>query len=348
MEKRIIIGRNDLSATILVPWDCGMNCKFCTIKKDYDGIDKTKVNVYCFDIKRKINMSGMNEDIKSYVFSGGEPVADIERLIDLVKVAKNTGKPVYVNANANAIFVQKYADLWVELCSMIDGMNVSLHFNYDTSEKCLEELGVFLKYVRSVRINCVIDHEHSYSTDYVEHYINSVSNGLKHSRMSINFRRDYTKTTQQQLHSVDDEFLKCLFELDGVIYDGHSGCLVCANDAFDFNGTRVVYHRGLSHTVIYPSENTSIVHDIIIDQKGIVRLDWPCDDNLHMALTDDDAKVLFSRKRLINPYRRKTNKTEMSVVEKLRAIGCPISTQIRRKTIQNSESISSSCGSGSC
>lgn len=32
-ENRMVVGRDDLSMTVFVPWDCGKACSFCTSKE---------------------------------------------------------------------------------------------------------------------------------------------------------------------------------------------------------------------------------------------------------------------------------------------------------------------------
>lgn len=276
-ENRMVVGRDDLSMTVFVPWDCGKACTFCTSKEMYKNLDVSKVDLHVEEICRKIDMSRDCTFIRSYVFTGGEPLADTDRLLRLVQCARRTGKPVYVNVNSDAVLAVDSQDNWHRICALVDGFNVSIHLYYDTSTLRMSALESWLRYARSVRINCVVDPEKTYTSVEINRYLWNVSKGLNLRNTSIHFRRDYTKTDAANLHTHYDDFLRTLLGMKNLRYVGHSGCLVCANDMFASDyGLGVCYHRGLHHTFIAdPVKRFRMVNDVIVTPDGTVAVDWP-------------------------------------------------------------------------
>lgn len=276
-ENRMVVGRSDMSMTVFVPWYCGKACTFCTSKEMYKNLDASKVDFHVEEICRKIEMAGGCTFIRSYVFTGVEPLADTERLLRLVQCARRMGKPVYVNVNSDAVLSVDSQDNWHRLCALVDGFNVSIHLYYDISSIRMSALESWLRYARSVRINCVVDPEKTYTSVEINRYLWNVSKGLNLRNMSIHFRRDYIKTDAANLHTHYDDFLRTLLGMKNLRYVGHSGCLVCANDMFASDyGLGVCYHRGLHRTFIAdPVKRFRMVNDVIVTPDGTVAADWP-------------------------------------------------------------------------
>lgn len=293
-ENRMVVGRDDLSMTVFVPWDCGKACTFCTSKEMYKNLDASKVDFHVEEICRKIEMAGDCTFIRSYVFTGGEPLADTDRLLRLVQCARRTGKPVYVNVNSDVVLAVDSQDNWHRICALVDGFNVSIHLYYDTSTLRMSALESWLRYARSVRINCVVDPEKTYTSVEINRYLWNVSKGLNLWNTSIHFRRDYTKTDAANLHTHYDDFLRTLLGMKNLRYVGHSGCLVCANDMFASDyGLGVCYHRGLQRTFIAdPVKRFRMVNDVIVTPDGTVAMDWP--DMPGMDIPDNRLEEFFS------------------------------------------------------
>lgn len=92
-------GRNDLSLTVFVPWDCGNNCAFCTTKREYAEIYNDRdLDELCASVARSIAAASTSYAVNNVVFTGGEPFADLPRLAALMG-AVAPGKRVFVNTS---------------------------------------------------------------------------------------------------------------------------------------------------------------------------------------------------------------------------------------------------------
>lgn len=76
-----LAGRSNLACTIFVPYDCKNNCPFCTSKSMYRDIQ--------FDLERileRIKLVNACNAVTEYVITGGEPIANLDILKQIVSV----------------------------------------------------------------------------------------------------------------------------------------------------------------------------------------------------------------------------------------------------------------------
>ena len=273
MHKHFRIGRNNLAATIFVPYDCANNCPFCTSKKDYADTSKFSLS----KIKLAINLIGQIKGVKDFVITGGEPFADLRQLHTLLETCKVYNKNVFINTTLPAKD-QKEADEifnFIKAHSMIiSGINVSRHIALKSQYEN-DELVAKVNTIVPVKINSVLyslkkEFDIVTLTDFIKKYTNL---GLK----NICFRADYTKiTNMNELKGLDDPFVQKLSSMDNLSYVSSGGCLVCNDDTFavkDTKGAMVHYHRGTEHSAVELGD-TLIVNDIVIKQDGSSHLDW--------------------------------------------------------------------------
>lgn len=134
--RRIMWGREERPLTVFVPWDCGHHCPFCTTKSEYETKYPAEKIDYFFG-RQKESLRRMLEYgfVDSVVFTGGEPLADVERLDELVTtVGRGNGEvKIYVNTSLNLTEEQESKAIeYLHLCGTredkINGISVSLPY----------------------------------------------------------------------------------------------------------------------------------------------------------------------------------------------------------------------------
>lgn len=276
---RFVVGRNNLAATIFVPYDCGYNCPFCTTKHEYADMSSFSLEKIIEQIKI-INRMPAVQDV---VFTGGEPFADLISLQLLIN-AVDVRKSIYINTTLPIRDIKQTLHFISKNRGKISGLNVSRHIDSFVSNKSDIALGE-LAYM-PIRINCVLSREYSDEElkDFIEIY--------KHTNRVINFRADYRHITFDNLKTLEHKMIKQLLDL-GLFYVASNGCLVCNTDYFTYHDDRfvienylIVYHRGIERSSVRLGE-TIIVNDIIIKQDGSMRYDWDLTDEV----TDIDLMI---------------------------------------------------------
>lgn len=267
---KYVVGRSNLSVTVFVPWDCEKHCPFCTSKEFYSSME-------CSLPKVLMSLEYLcSTGIREVVVSGGEPFANLEGLENILQVSSNHGKKVFINTSFPKTLETKDAvDLISKYRRNLCGINVSRH----VETVFRDDDAAFLSEVNSwvpVRINRLVDGDSSnkVSVKEIEDFVGAVS---KFSS-SLNFRWDYRKLSEEQLHTINNAFLGHLFEVPSLSYVRNGGCLVC--DTFVFHYSRsgdapyeVRFHRGLSSTFIQKG-NYGFINDLVVFPDGTVRLDW--------------------------------------------------------------------------
>lgn len=255
------IGRSNLALTVFVPYDCKNNCSFCTSKESYQRLPASFLAV-----KNKMLDIFNNYDfpIVDVVFTGGEPMADIDGLKALIAVVP-ANKNVYINTAFTCRNLVRFIDL-VNSCDEIKGVNISRHgccFGEDSlmlqdiaEDKCLCLIN------KPVRINCV----------YQGQDIEKICNRWKNRGVCLEFRKDYRDQPFFSLHNPYDGMTFKLRKL-GYTFCGHSQCNVCDTITFEKGGFYVKYHRGLERSSIGNGFELEI-NDLIIRQDGAFCYDW--------------------------------------------------------------------------
>ena len=135
---RVLWGRTERPLTVFVPWDCGHHCPFCTTKKEYiEKYSADRLDEFFGlqkDALRRILPIGFVDEI---VLTGGEPLADIPRLKELIGVIRDmcgfSGR-LHVNTSLN-FDEEKTAAAYDFLCEKehgLDGIHIFAGFHQNT------------------------------------------------------------------------------------------------------------------------------------------------------------------------------------------------------------------------
>ena len=256
------------TVTVFVPYDCGNHCPFCVNKGEYadlTGFSAEKIRTSI----RKISAITPKCD---FVFTGGEPLADLaslQRMLDEIpashKIYINTTLPVSKLQPEEEIvaFTQKNRE-------KITCMNVSRHLQHyivESNDSLLSRLAV------PFRINCVLyrDYPAEGLIPYLERF-------RKIPGASVQFRFDYTATTPKNLY--DQENDRILHDLKKIArYTGLDGCRMRCGFHFDYHGMELTYHKTLPYSTIVEKDPQSgvtydILYDVLIKQNGEIHSDW--------------------------------------------------------------------------
>jgi len=256
------------TVTVFVPYDCGNHCPFCINKGEYADLTGFSAEKICESIRRMDSITPSCD----FVFTGGEPFADLKSLqlmLDQIptthKVYINTTLPVSDRVSEEDIvaFTRRNRD-------KITCINVSRHMQHyvvESNDGLLSRLAV------PFRINCVL--YKNYPAEGLGPYLER----FRHiSGASIQFRFDYTATTPDNLY--DQEHDKILCDLKKIArYTGLDGCRMRCGFHFDYKGMELTYHKTLPYSTIVerdPDDGVtySILYDILIKQNGDIHSDW--------------------------------------------------------------------------
>ena len=207
-----------------------------------------------------------------FVFTGGEPLANLESLGRMMDAIPATHK-IFINTSIMCAgfdeerilgFLKAHAE-------RISCLNVSRHLRKYVKE-CddsvidrIRDLGI------RVRINCVLFDEGAVQPTDILAFIAR----WKFHDVSIQFRKDYMKTTLDNLYQKD--------RIQGIlgsilIFDKMVGCRM-RNGYFyhDESGKTISYHKTLPFSIIKEPHGQyiyNIVYDVIINQDGSLDADW--------------------------------------------------------------------------
>lgn len=255
------IGRNNLAATIYVPYDCDNNCPFCTSKIEYRQ-HFPNVGRIVQALKSLVD----NPLIQDIVFTGGEPLANMTILKMLVDITKNKGKNVFINTtfpkdSHNSLFY-----LLEE--GNVSGINISRHeSSYEQDSKLFYNIApdwLISKISVPVKINAVVTNVDSFITK-----LPAMINRWNKPNIRLCIRHDFRTTTFTNLHTLtDDPILNYLIQ--NYSFESHTFCDVCDTVNFEEG---ISYHRGMEHSSIKMGD-TVIVNDIIVFPDGFIAYDW--------------------------------------------------------------------------
>lgn len=259
-------GRDNLALTVFVPYDCANNCRFCTSKETYKTHRPSMRNV---KYQIKMVLGEYNFPIKDVVFTGGEPMSDVEGLKELVSLIPSKYN-VYINTTLIKRNLEKFVD-FVNGCEKIKGVNISRHCEtYDQDASLLSDIATdeLIKLIKKpVRINCVVGNQN----------ISKVVERWKHIGVHLYFRKDFNiEQSFAELHNPYDSLTMKLVS-DGFSFKSHTQCNVCDTTVFEKDGQIVAYHKGQKNSSIRVGEYLEI-NDLIIDQSGAFTFDWGNND----------------------------------------------------------------------
>ena len=255
------IGRNNLAATIYVPYDCDNNCPFCTSKIEYRQ-HFPNVGRIVQALKSLVD----NPLIQDIVFTGGEPLANMTILKMLVDITRNKGKNVFINTT----FPKDSHDSLFYLLEEgnVSGINISRHeSSYEQDSKLFYNIApdwLISKISVPVKINAVVTNVDSFITK-----LPAIINRWNKPNIRLCIRHDFKTTTFTNLHTLtDDPILNYLIQ--NYSFESHTFCDVCDTVNFEEG---ISYHRGMEHSSIKMGD-TVIVNDIIVFPDGFIAYDW--------------------------------------------------------------------------
>ena len=271
------------TVTVFVPYDCGNHCPFCINKGEYADLTGFSADKICESIAI---MDSITPEC-DFVFTGGEPFADLKSLQRMLDCIPTTHK-VYINTTLPVSKHQSEKDI-VEFtrrnCGKITCINVSRHMQryvVESNDTLLSRLEV------PFRINCVLykDYPAQQIVPYLERF-------LPIPGANIQFRFDYTATTPDNLYDQGSD--RILADLRKIArYTGLDGCRMRCGFHFDYKGMELTYHKTLPYSTITetdPADGVTydILYDILLKQNGDIHSDWTG------VLMDVDAyrKVVF-------------------------------------------------------
>ena len=254
------------TVTVFVPYDCQNHCPFCINKKEYADCTGFSLEKILASIRV---MDGITPRC-DFVFTGGEPLADLnalQQMLDTIpathKIYINTTFPVQPHCPAEEMlaFTQRNKD-------KITCMNISRHLVKYVEESPDE---VIARIACPTRINCVLykNYPAAKLTDYVERFL---PYGIP-----IQFRYDYTETTPENLYEEDnDPILQDLRKT--FTYMGLDGCRMRNGFHFVYKGLHMTYHKTLPYSTITETDENGVTYDILYDilikQNGEIHSDW--------------------------------------------------------------------------
>lgn len=275
------IGRKNLALTVFVPYDCKNTCRFCASKRSYKE-KKSDPGKVAESMKRVLYRTAL--PIKDVVFTGGEPMEDVNALKNLVKLV-----PKRMNIYINTTFIRKNMEEFVEMvntCWAIKGVNISRHEEtFERDEYMLDGIAKdedIQRIKKPVRINCVEKGQN----------LQKIVERWEGKGVELSIRRDFRKPmTDTELHSPYDHTALALIE-SGFKFVGKTQCNVCDTTYFiKENGMRVQYHKGLMRTSIEDGFALEI-NDLIIDQAGDIAYDWEgCDTDRMKNIMRNSEKL---------------------------------------------------------
>ncbi len=254
------------TVTVFVPYDCGNNCPFCINKKEYADMTGFSRDAICESIRV---MDGITPGC-DFVFTGGEPFADLQSLQIMLDAIPTTHK-VYINTTLpllNGVTEEDILAFAEKNKGKITCINVSRHL-----VKYVQESGddLIARMPVPVRINCVLFRD--YPKDRLVPYIERI----RKLGRSIQFRFDYTDTTPENLYDREHDMIyQDLCKISR--YTGLDGCRMRCGFHFDYDGLELTYHKTLPYsTIVEQGEDGvtyDILYDILIKQTGEIHSDW--------------------------------------------------------------------------
>lgn len=254
--------------TVFVPYDCKNHCPFCINKEEYADMTGFSLEKICASIRQMDAITPRCD----FVFTGGEPLSDLDALQIMLDEIPTTHK-VYINTTLPVSEHQSEEDVLAFLernKHKITCVNVSRHMQkyvVESNDGLLSRLPV------RFRVNCVLykDYPAKDLIPYLERF-------RKIPGATIQFRFDYTATTPENLY--DEEHDKILQDLKQIArYTGLDGCRMRCGFHFDYHGLELTYHKTLPYSTVVetdPADGVTydILYDILIKQNGDIHSDW--------------------------------------------------------------------------
>jgi organic radical activating enzyme len=271
------------TVTVFVPYDCKNNCPFCVNKEEYACMDGFSADKICDSIEKMSNITP-NCD---FVFTGGEPFANLETLQKMLDKVPSTHR-VFINTTLPVSQFQTEEDIIAfteKNKNKITCINVSRHMQHyvqESNDELLTKLAV------PFRINCVLykNYPKAGLIPYLERF-------RKIHGATIQFRFDYTATTPENLYEEEND--QILQDLNKIArFTGLDGCRMRCGFHFDYKGMELTYHKTLPYSTVMEKDpqtgiTYAILYDILIKQTGSIHGDW----DSHLLNVEAYKKAVF-------------------------------------------------------
>ncbi len=254
------------TVTVFVPYDCRNNCPFCINKQEYADMTDFSLERICESIERLDRITPRCD----FVFTGGEPMANLESLQIMLDKIPTTHR-VFINTTLPVFEDQTEDDIlrfFAHNKNKITCVNISRHMQKYVEESP-DELIARLPVPR--RVNCVLYRK--YPAEQLPGFVER----WKGRGVSIQFRYDYTDTTPENLYRTEDDHI--LHDLKRFFtYRGLDGCRMRNGYHFEHDGVEITYHRTLPYSTIVETGEDGVTYDILYDvlikQNGDIHSDW--------------------------------------------------------------------------
>ena len=254
------------TVTVFVPYDCRNNCPFCINKQEYADMTGFSLERICESIERLDRITPRCD----FVFTGGEPMANLESLQIMLDKIPTTHR-VFINTTLPVFEDQTEDDIlrfFAHNKNKITCVNISRHMQKYVEESP-DELIARLPVPR--RVNCVLYRK--YPAEQLPGFVER----WKGRGVSIQFRYDYTDTTPENLYRTEDDHI--LHDLKRFFtYRGLDGCRMRNGYHFEHDGVEITYHRTLPYSTIVETGEDGVTYDILYDvlikQNGDIHSDW--------------------------------------------------------------------------
>ena len=254
------------TVTVFVPYDCQNHCPFCINKQEYADCSGFSLQAIIESIRTMDAITPFCD----FVFTGGEPLANLDSLQQMLDAIAPTHK-VYINTTfpvQATTTIEEMLDFTRRNREKITCMNISRHLQKYVEESPDEVLG---QIACPTRINCVL-YKH-----YPAHKLPAfVERFLKYG-IPVQFRYDYTETTPDNLYEEENDHI--LQDLRSMFnYKGLDGCRMRNGFHFEYKGLHMTYHKTLPYSTIVETDEQGvtydILYDIVIKQNGEIHSDW--------------------------------------------------------------------------
>lgn len=265
MSNPYMTRQGGATVTVFVPYDCGNHCPFCINKQEYENTAGFSAEKICRSIRE---LDAITPEC-DFVFTGGEPLADLpslQRMLDLIpaghRIFINTTLPVMKRHTADEVVGFLNANRGKITC-----VNVSRHLKKYVAES---GDGLFDRLEVPARINCVLfgDYNGRQLRDFIARF-----HGIG---LPIQFRSDYTRTTPENLYDESgDRIFKMLSEIAPC--SAASGCRIRCNYSFGSEGPEISYHKTLPYSTVTVNRDGTdydVLYDIVVKQNGDIHSDW--------------------------------------------------------------------------
>ena len=257
------------TVTVFVPYDCNNHCPFCINKREYADMHGFSLEKICDSI-RLIDSITPNCD---FVFTGGEPMANLESLQTMLDCIPTTHR-LFINTTfpvMNDYSTEEMLAFAERNKHKISCFNISRHMKKYVEESPDE---IIAKIPTKKRVNCVL------YKNYPADQLTAFADRFGEYKIPIQFRYDYTETTPENLYDESNDHI--LSDLKHYLtYKGLDGCRMRCGYHFEYKGNHLTYHKTLPYSTIIEKGDDgityAILYDILIKQTGLLVSDWTDD-----------------------------------------------------------------------